>query len=59
MFGAKVVSSVGEVRSSKRGLMSQKLKVHALRTDSPATPYVGMELSSPDPRFAGVVKARN
>ena len=49
MFGAEVLSSVGEVSSPKRGLMSQKLKVHILGGDNPANRSVGLELTSSGP----------
>ncbi len=49
MFGAKILSSVGEVSSTKRGLMSQKLKVHILDDDDPAGRSVGLELTSSGP----------
>ena len=49
MFGAKILSSVGEVRSPKRGLMSQKLKVHILDSDDFAERSVGLELTSSGP----------
>lgn len=49
LFGARVLSSVGEVKCSKRGLMSQKLKVHVLHSDDPATPAVGLEVTSSAP----------
>ena len=49
MFGAPVVSSLGEVASVKRGLLSQKLKVHVLAGDSPVDWSVGLELTSSAP----------
>jgi len=49
MFGATVLSSVGEVSSPKRGLMSQKLKVHILGGESPTDRWVGLELTSSAP----------
>lgn len=49
MFGARILSSVGEVQSSKRGLISQKLKVHVLDGGSMASPAVGIELTSSAP----------
>lgn len=49
MFGATVLSSVGEVSSPKRGFMSQKLKVHILGGESPTDRSVGLELTSSGP----------
>lgn len=49
MFGARVVSFVGEVSGPKRGVMSQKLKVHVLDAEGPADPAVGIELTSSGP----------
>jgi len=49
MFGATVLSSVGEVSSPKRGFMSQKLKVHILSGESPTETSVGLELTSSGP----------
>ncbi len=48
-FGAEVLSSVGEVSGSKRGLMSQKLKVHILGGASSADRSVGIELRASAP----------
>ena len=49
LFGAAVLSSVGEVVSPKRGFMSQKLKVHILGSESPTDRSVGLELTSSGP----------
>ena len=49
MFGATVLSSVGEVAAQKRGFMSQKVKVHILGGDSPTDRSVGLELTSSAP----------
>ena len=49
LFGAKVLHTVGEVSSAKRGLMSQKLKVHILDTQTSAEGAVGIELTSSGP----------
>jgi hypothetical protein len=49
LFGAKVLRTVGEVSSSKRGLMSQKLKVHILDAESSVEGAVGIELTSSAP----------
>lgn len=49
MFGAAVLSSVGEVASVKRGFMSQKLKVHILGGESPTDISVGLELTTSGP----------
>ena len=49
LFGAKVLHTVGEVSSSKRGLMSQKLKVHVLDAKISEQGAVGIELTSTAP----------
>ncbi len=49
LFGAKILSSVGEISCAKRGLMSQKLKVHILDSDDPVDRSVGLELTSSGP----------
>ena len=49
MFGAKILSSVGEISLAKRGLVSQKLRVHILDSDDPADRSVGLELKSSGP----------
>ena len=46
MFGAPVVSSLGEVSIARRGFGSQKLKVHILGGESPSDRSVGLELTS-------------
>jgi hypothetical protein len=48
MFGAKIVSSVGQVSVKRRGLISQKLRVHILGGGA-ADRAVGLELSSSAP----------
>ena len=49
LFGAKILSSVGEVCSSKRGLLSQKLRVHILDGGDAIDRSVGLELTSSAP----------
>ena len=49
MFGARIYSSVGEVSTGKRGLGSQKLKVHVLEIDDANEPRIGIELTSASP----------
>jgi hypothetical protein len=58
MFGAEVLSSVGAVSSPKRGLMSQKLKVHILGGENPAERSVGLELTSSGPGFWSMTPIR-
>jgi len=58
IFGAKISSSIGEVSGYKRGLVSQKLKVHLLETDDHAAPRVGIELTSSAPGSWNTVPIR-
>lgn len=58
IFGGKISSSIGEVSAYKRGLLSQKLKVHVLETDDPAAPRVGIQLTSSAPGSWNTVPIR-
>lgn len=58
IFGAKISSSMGEVSGYKRGLVSQKLKVHLLETNDPAAPRVGIEITSSGPGSWNTVPIR-
>jgi hypothetical protein len=49
LFGATVLSTVGEVEGQKRSFVSQKVKVHILGGESPADRSVGLELTSSAP----------
>jgi len=49
MFGATVLSSVGEVSGAKRFFISQKIKVHILGGESPTDRSVGLEFTSSGP----------